>query len=164
VALPTAQDRSLQLQTTDVTARARACKSIPQVAGLTLTGSATVMLGSVATGAATVFALRSGGHEEASLRFSGKGAMGYLTGGAVVDATTSYRTGIWYRVTMTVHLANHTYDLTVTEVASGRQVLARQGLPLATADATSINGVCFATSNGAANLRLDVAGVSVVRP
>ena len=145
--LPSATNHSLRIDTTTAVGSMRACKSFAPTADGALVISELFQVRGVGGSDATIASIRGPGGEAAAVRVTRHRLFAYFNGAAKVTTTRAVTPGVWYRSTIVVHLADHTYDWTVA-TSSGRAIQTIRGVAWRIAAIPSIDKICVQSPEG----------------
>jgi hypothetical protein len=141
VGVPTAVHHSLLVRTTSLDGSIRACTSFAPTATTELTVNELVSFDGVSTSDTTIGSIRGPGGEAASVRVTRHRLLAYYDGTRKVTTTIVVRPGVWYRSTIVIRPATHTYDWTVTNTA-GRAVARISGIHWREATIPTLDTLC----------------------
>ena len=147
VAVPSNADRSLRLVSTSATGSVRSCTTFPPTATGVVTISSLVRLGRLGGSDATVASVRGPGGEAVSARVTRHGLLAYYRGALKITTVHGFRAGVWYRSTVVVHLATHTFDWTIA-IPTGRSISTVRGIAWRDPAIPSVDTLCVQTPLG----------------
>jgi hypothetical protein len=131
----------------------RACKSFTPVTTGAVVVEMRVRLDALGSADAVITSLRDRGAESASVRFGQGGTFAYYAGATKVRTEVAFRTGTWYRSTVTVHPDRGTYDWLLAS-DGGKALVRAERIPFRDPAVKQVGSVCVQTSEGKAGLRL----------
>ena len=147
IALPTAAHHSLLIRTTSAAGSIRACTDFAPTAAGTITVFEVFRLAGTGTSDTTVGSIRGPGGEAVSVRVTKHRLLAYYRGQAKLTTTVVMRTGLWYRSTIVVRPATHTYDWIVAD-AAGRVIARITGIAWRQAAVPALDTVCAQAPQG----------------
>ena len=155
VGVPTKVRHSLLVRTTSPTGSIRACRSFAPTSTGTITMTERFQLAGIAASDTTIGSVRGRGGEAASVRVTRNHLLAYYDGTRKVTMSIVLRSGIWYRSTIVLQLASHTYDWTVT-TATGQAVARLTGVHWRDAGIQAVDTLCIQSPHGrGASILLD---------
>ena len=140
----------------------RACKAFPPTAAGTLVAEARVRLDGTGGADAVITSIRDQSGEAVSVRFGQGGTFAYYSGQTKVRSAVPIRTKTWYRSSVTVHMATHTYDWRLA-ADDGTVLLTVKGATFREAAVTEISELCAQTPAGDPRIALRFDDVRVSR-
>jgi hypothetical protein len=109
--------RSLLIRTTSLLGSIRACTPFAPTGTGTVTISALFQVGAGGPSDTTIGSVRGPGGETASVRITRHQLLAYYSGTRKVTTSVLIRPGVWYRSTIVIRPATHTYDWTLSNAA-----------------------------------------------
>ena len=153
--------RALRLRTPAGRAAARACHAFAEVASAPLTIEARVRTSVLGTSDTTLLSVRGNGGEAASIRATDRGVFAWFSRATKVRSTRIVKPGTWYRISLTIDQAAHTYDLRLA-FDDGRPIIGRSDVPWRTPELEGVGSICLETAGASRAQTIDLAEVQVL--
>jgi hypothetical protein len=140
----------------------RVCRELPPVGTGTLTAELRVRVAGLGTSDTSILSLRGSGGEAASLRVTERGEFAWFDKTTKVRTTAIFRTGRWYRVTVSVDQAARTYAFTISS-DGGDPLVERTKVGWRHAAVKAVREICLETATGNDDQTIDLAEVQVLQ-
>lgn len=146
VAGPSPTRHALLVRTTSLAGYIRACSTFASTAQETVAVTELFKLTGVGKSDTVIGSIRGPGGEAAAVGVTRHEFLAYHNGARKVTTAVALRPGIWYRSTIVIKPASHTYDWTVTN-AAGKAVTRITGIHWREA-ATALGSLCVQSPKG----------------
>jgi hypothetical protein len=127
VDIPSKTQHSLLIRTTSLAGSIRACTSFAPTGTGPVSVAELFQITGIGTSDTTIGSVRGPGGEAASVRVTRHQLLAYYSGTRKVTTAVLIRAGVWYRSTIVIKPASHTYDWTVTN-AAGKAIVRIAGI------------------------------------
>jgi len=149
VDIPSKTKHSLLIRTTSLAGSIRACTSFAPTATGTVSVTELFQVTGIGTSDTTIGSVRGPGGEAASVRVTRHQLLAYYSGARKVTTAALIRAGLWYRSTIVIKLASHTYDWTVAN-AAGKAIVRIAGSHWRQAAIPAVDTLCAQAPQGRA--------------